>query len=112
MPNVYGYIDLLQNELRNPRAHNLGSAPATPVKGQIYFNTTDNVLYWWDGTAWQAAKSGVPAAHASSHNAGGGDALAIDAAASTGSFRTLGTGALQAAAGNDSRFSDSRAPNG
>jgi len=36
--------------------------------------------------------------------------LATDAAAGTGSRRTLGTGALQAAAGNDSRLSDARTP--
>jgi hypothetical protein len=38
--------------------------------------------------------------------------LATDAAAGTGSRRTLGTGALQAAAGNDTRFTDARAPTG
>lgn len=38
--------------------------------------------------------------------------LATDAAAGTGSRRTLGTGSTQAAAGNDSRLSDSRAPSG
>jgi hypothetical protein len=37
-------------------------------------------------------------------------ALASDAAAGTASRRTLGTGALQAAAGNDPRFTDTRAP--
>lgn len=37
-------------------------------------------------------------------------ALASDAAAGTASRRTLGTGATQAAAGNDSRLSDSRTP--
>lgn len=37
-------------------------------------------------------------------------ALASDAAAGTASRRTLGTGALQAAAGNDSRLSDTRTP--
>lgn len=42
-------------------------------------------------------------AHAASHNAGGGDALAIDAAAGTGSLRTLGTTATSACAGNDAR---------
>lgn len=36
--------------------------------------------------------------------------LATDAAAGTGSKRTLGTGALQAAAGNDARLSDQRTP--
>lgn len=38
--------------------------------------------------------------------------LASDAAAGTASRRTLGTGATQACAGNDSRLSDSRTPTG
>lgn len=49
-------------------------------------------------------------AHASRHNAGGADAMAIDASAGTGSLRTVGTGALQACAGNDSRLSNTRTP--
>jgi len=52
----------------------------------------------------------APSAHASSHNAGGGDAMAIDAVAGTGSLRTLGTSATSACAGNDSRLSDARTP--
>src|SRR5262249_53208502 len=44
------------------------------------------------------------------HQPGGSDPMAVDAAAATGSLRTLGTGAAQAAAGNDSRFTDARAP--
>ncbi len=40
------------------------------------------------------------------------DIEVIDAAAGTGSLRTLGTAATAACAGNDSRLSDSRAPNG
>ena len=39
-------------------------------------------------------------AHASTHEPGGDDALTVDAAAATGSLRTLGAGAQQAAAGN------------
>lgn len=54
----------------------------------------------------------TPTAHATTHQPGGTDALAVDAAAATGSLRTLGTGAAQAAAGTDSRLSDSRAPSG
>jgi hypothetical protein len=42
----------------------------------------------------------TPTAHASTHNAGGSDALSIDAVAGTGSLRTLGTTATSAAAGN------------
>lgn len=45
-------IDLNQNELQNPVIQNLASAPASPKKGQQYFNTTDNTLYVYTGTAW------------------------------------------------------------
>jgi hypothetical protein len=38
--------------------------------------------------------------HATRHEPAGADAMAVDAAAGTGSLRTIGTGALQAAAGN------------
>lgn len=38
--------------------------------------------------------------HADEHEPGGSDEMAVDAAAGTGSLRTLGTGAAQAAAGN------------
>ncbi len=46
----------------------------------------------------------TPIAHASAHQPGGSDPLAVDAAAATGSLRTLGTGAAQAASGSDSRI--------
>ena len=49
-------------------------------------------------------------AHASTHQPGGSDPLVVDAVAGTGSLRTLGTGASQAAAGNDGRFADPRTP--
>jgi hypothetical protein len=52
----------------------------------------------------------TPTAHATTHQPGGSDAMAVDAAAATGSLRTIGTGALQAAAGNDARLSDTRTP--
>ncbi|MEN6295023.1 MAG: hypothetical protein ABFD61_02700 [Chloroherpetonaceae bacterium] len=45
-------IDLLQNELQNARIQNLSTPPATPVAGQIYYNTTANRLYFWNGTEW------------------------------------------------------------
>jgi hypothetical protein len=64
MPTIYGAVDLVKNELRNAVMQNLGTAPAAPVKGLMYFNSADNTLYWYDGTAWIAAKAaagGVPA---------------------------------------------------
>lgn len=52
----------------------------------------------------------APTAHASTHQPGGSDTLAVDAAAGTGSLRTLGTGGTQATAGNDTRLSNARTP--
>jgi len=61
MPTIYGPLDLVKNELRNAVAQNLGSAPAAPVKGLLYFSTADNTLYWYDGTQWIAAKAAAGA---------------------------------------------------
>ena len=47
--------------------------------------------------------------HNARHEPGGGDPMAVDAAAATGSLRTIGTGALTACAGNDARLSNKAA---
>jgi hypothetical protein len=61
MPTVYGAVDLVKNELRNAVMQNLGTAPAAPVKGLMYFNSADNTFYWYDGTQWIAAKAAAGA---------------------------------------------------
>jgi hypothetical protein len=48
-------INLNKNELQNAVIQNLSSAPSTPVAGQVYFNTTANVLYFFNGTEWVPA---------------------------------------------------------
>jgi hypothetical protein len=57
MPTFYGAIDLTKNELRNAVVQNLGAAPGTPGKGQLYMDTTTNNLYFYDGTAWVSTRS-------------------------------------------------------
>lgn len=45
-------IDLNQNEISNVRLQQLASDPGSPVEGQIYYNTTDNTAYLYDGSTW------------------------------------------------------------
>ena len=64
--SVLTNLDLNQNQIENAAVHNLSEAPTNPVKGQQYFNTVDNVLYYYDGTNWVS-----------------GDSITIDSALST-----------------------------
>ena len=61
MSNFLTNIDLSKNELQNVVLHKAASAPSNPKTGQIYFNTTDNKIYRYNGTAWVADQSLITA---------------------------------------------------
>ena len=50
--NFLTNLNLNQNELQNAVLHPLALAPSSPVYGQIYFNSTNNIVYIYNGVSW------------------------------------------------------------
>jgi hypothetical protein len=65
-------LDLTKNQILNVAIQNLSSAPSAPVAGQVYFNTTDAHLYFYNGTAWVDASGDISAVVAGAGLGGGG----------------------------------------
>jgi len=52
-------VDIAQNSWENQVIENLAAAPAGPVAGQVYFDTTLNCIRVYDGTGWSQSNKRV-----------------------------------------------------
>jgi hypothetical protein len=79
-----------------------GTAPTDPASGKVSLYTkTDNILYYRDSAGNEVALGALPNAHASTHESGGSDALALGSIAGTiddTQHGTRGGGTLHSAA--------------
>jgi len=72
-------INLNQNELQNGVVQNLGTAPGSPVEGQIYYNSTggDKQLYFYNGSAWISVAGDISEVIAGDGLTGGGNSGSV-----------------------------------
>ena len=52
-------LDLSKNELQNAVIQNLATAPASPVEGQVYYDTALDVLRVYANSAWASLSTGA-----------------------------------------------------
>jgi hypothetical protein len=69
-------LDFSQCQAINIVLHQSATAPGTPVEGQLYENTTDHLIYYYNGTAWVDITGDVK----SVDNASNGGLVATNAA--------------------------------
>lgn len=75
-------LDLSQNEIQNAVIQPLAAAPANPKLGQIYYNSSDSLLYQYDGAQWKPVGKGYELPAATKTALGGikvGDRLTVAA---------------------------------
>ena len=65
MPDIIKDLNLNKNEIQNVVIQNLSTAPSNPRTGQIYFNTTDNNIYRYNGSSWVTYQAPLSTVNAS-----------------------------------------------
>ena len=97
--NYLSSIDLNKNELQNAKIHVLATAPSSPQEGQIYYNSTDSKLYFYDGSNWIDASGDIKSVTSSTtatltvtDSTGPNPALSIVTASVTNGGTALATG--------------------
>ena len=73
------HLNLNQNELQNAVIHPLGTAPSSPVEGQIYYNSTsgNKKVYIYNGSAFVNISGDISEVIAGDALTGGGSADSI-----------------------------------
>jgi len=103
-------INLSDNELQNAKLHITGTAP-TAAAGQIYFNSTDSVARYHNGTTWvdvtrKISVSGTPLAYSQAidlvagTNVGIAEASGVITISSTDQFQGTVTSVSSSTAGD------------
>ena len=97
--NYLNNIDLNKNQLINAVIHVSATVPQSPVKGQIYYNSTDDRLYFYDGANWidasgdiKSVTTSTPTTLAITDSGGPNPSIATITAAVTNGGTGLATG--------------------
>lgn len=92
MPKFLNDVDFNKNQLQNTVIHPSATAPSNPKQGQIYFNTTDNNIYRYNGTQWVTYQNELDTVAAGT--------ISIDSAPTSGSSNLVTSGGVYTAIQN------------